>query len=367
MKKEPDINTNSAKSTPDELSRKVAETAIRIGVLTLLLFWCFQIVRPFIATIVWGAIIAVAIHPVYRTLVDLLRGRRRLAAILLSVGFLVLLLVPTVLLTKLLVENVKTMAESFHHGQIIIPPPPEGVMKDWPVIGEFVTRTWSLASTNLSEALKLLQPQIKALGVWLLNVAASAGIGLIMFVFAFIIAGVFLTHSTGSHQLVHRISKRLVGERGDDFANLAEATIRSVARGVLGVAVIQALLAGLGFMVAGVPGAGIWTLMCLISAVVQVGVGPIVIPAIVYVFATGNTLTAVAFLVWSVLVMVLDNVLKPLLMGRGIDVPMLVIFLGAVGGMLLSGIVGLFVGAIVLALGYKLFQTWLHVEPSTQQ
>ncbi|MDH3543264.1 MAG: AI-2E family transporter, partial [Desulfobulbaceae bacterium] len=101
------------------------------------------------------------------------------------------------------------------------------------------------------------------------------------------------------------------------------------------------------------------------SAVVQVGVGPIVIPAIIYVFATGNTLTAVAFLVWGVLIMVLDNVLKPLLMGRGIDVPMLVIFLGAVGGMLLSGIVGLFVGAIVLALGYKLFQTWLNVELST--
>ncbi|MEJ2270111.1 MAG: AI-2E family transporter [Desulfobulbaceae bacterium] len=342
MKKEPDINTNSAKSTPDELSRKVAETAIRIGVLTLLLFWCFQIVQPFIATIVWGAIIAVAIHPVYRALVDLLRGRRRLAATLLSFGFLVLLLVPTVVLTKLLVENVTTLAEGFHRGQIIIPPPPEGV-KDWPVIGDLVARIWSLASTNLSEALKPLQPQIKALGLWLVNVAASAGIGLIMFIFAFIIAGVFLTYSAGSHRLAHGISKRLVGERGDDFANLAEATIRSVARGVLGVAVIQALLAGLGFMVA----------------------GPIVIPAIIYVFATGNTLTAVAFLVWGVLIMVLDNVLKPLLMGRGIDVPMLVIFLGAVGGMLLSGIVGLFVGAIVLALGYKLFQTWLNVELST--
>ena len=366
MKQESDITTKPAPAGPDQLPGRVAETAIRIGVLALLLFWCFQIIKPFIVTVLWGAIIAVAIHPVYRTLVDLLQGRRRLAAILLSVGFLILLLVPTVLLTKLLVENVKTLAESFHHGQITIPPPPEGV-KGWPVIGDFVARIWTLASTNLSEALKLLQPQFKALGVWLLNVAASAGIGIIMFVFAFIIAGVFLTHSSGSHELAHRIAKRLVGERGDDFANLAEATIRSVARGVLGVAVIQALLAGLGFMVAGVPGAGIWTLMCLISAVVQVGVAPIVIPAIVYVFATGNTLTAVAFLVWSVLVMVLDNVLKPLLMGRGIDVPMLVIFLGAVGGMLLSGIVGLFVGAIVLALGYKLFQTWLHAEPSTQQ
>ena len=128
---------------------------------------------------------------------------------------------------------------------------------------------------------------------------------------------------------------------------------------MLGVSVIQALLAGLGFVAAGVPGAGIWALLCLISAVVQVGVGPIVIPVIVYLFATADPVTAVLFLIWGVFIMVLDNVLKPLLLGRGVDVPMVVIFLGAIGGMLLSGIVGLFVGAIVLALGYKLFQAWL--------
>ena len=112
-------------------------------------------------------------------------------------------------------------------------------------------------------------------------------------------------------------------------------------------------------MAAGVPGAGIWTLLCLISAVVQVGVGPIVIPAIIYVFATATPVTAVIFLIWNVFIMVLDNILKPLLLGRGVDVPMVVIFLGAIGGMLLSGIVRLFIGAIVLALGYKLFQAWL--------
>jgi predicted PurR-regulated permease PerM len=362
MNEKPDMTSNATGTGPGELSRKVADTVIRIGVPALLLFWCFQIVRPFIVTVLWGAIIAVAIHPVYRTLTNLLQGRQRLAASLLSVTFLALLLVPTVVLTKLLVNNVTTLAENFHRGQIVIPPPPEGV-KEWPLIGDFVMRIWSLAATNLSEALKLLQPQIKALGVWLVNVAASAGIGLIMFIFAFVIAGIFLAHSADSYLLAHRISKRLVGERGEEFANLAEAIIRSVARGVLGVAVIQALLAGLGFMVAGIPWAGIWTLLCLISAVVQIGVGPIVIPAIIYVFATGDTVTAIAFLIWGVLIMLLDNVLKPLLIGRGVDVPMLVIFLGAVGGMLLSGIVGLFVGAIVLVLGYKLFQTWLNTEP----
>jgi predicted PurR-regulated permease PerM len=364
MHSEPLMKANPPDTNPGEMSRKVAETAIRIGVLALLLFWCFLIVKPFIVTIAWGAIIAVAIYPAYRYLADMLHGRHRLAAILLSTGLLILLLVPTVVLTKLLVKNVTNLADNFRQGQIVIPPPPVKV-NDWPVIGDFVARIWGLASTNFSEALKLLQPQIKALGVWLVNIAASAGIGLIMFVLAFVIAGIFLAHSSGSNRLAHGISKRLAGERGDDYAKLAEATIRSVARGILGVAVIQALLAGLGFMAAGVPVAGIWTLLCLISAIVQVGVGPIVIPAIIYVFATKSTVTAVAFLIWGVIIMVLDNVLKPLLMGRGVDVPMAVIFLGAVGGMLLSGIVGLFVGAIVLALGYKLFQAWLNAETPT--
>jgi predicted PurR-regulated permease PerM len=146
------------------------------------------------------------------------------------------------------------------------------------------------------------------------------------------------------------------------MADLAETTIRSVTRGVLGVAVIQSLLAGLGFAVVGLPGTGIWALPCLISATVQLGVGPIVIPAVIYVFATGSTLTAVLFLIWSVIVLLLDNILKPLLLGRGVDVPMLVIFLGSIGGMLMMGIVGLFIGAVVLALGYKLLQGWMKLE-----
>ena len=137
-----------------------------------------------------------------------------------------------------------------------------------------------------------------------------------------------------------------------------------VAQGVLGVAIIQTLLAGLGFIVVGLPGAGIWAFLCLISATVQIGVGPIVIPAVIYVFMTGDTTTAVIFLIWNALILVLDNVLKPMLLGRGVDVPMAVIFLGAIGGLLAFGIVGLFVGAIVLTLGYKLFQAWIAAKPA---
>ncbi|MCB1751973.1 MAG: AI-2E family transporter [Gammaproteobacteria bacterium] len=356
------MSTNPLASLRDEWSGKAAETAIRLGVLAILLVWCFQILQPFILPFLWAVIIAVAIYPLYVSLVNVLQGRTAIAAALITVGFLVILMVPTVMLTKHLVANVAALADGIRQGRIEIPPPPDAV-RAWPLIGDAVANAWNLVLTNFVEALRLVEPQLKVLGLWLLSVAAKAGVGLLVFVAAFVIAGILLANSAQGHRLAYRVSRRLVGERGDKFADLAGATIRSVARGVLGVAVIQALLAGLGFMAAGVPGAGIWALLCLISAVVQIGVGPIVIPVVIYVFVTGDTVIAVVFLVWNALIMVLDNILKPLLIGRGVDVPMIVIFVGAIGGMLLSGIIGLFIGAIVLALGYKLFQAWLAAQP----
>lgn len=355
------MNRNTEPNTREAWSGRVTETAIRLAALAIVLVWCFQILQPFVIPVVWGVIIAVAIFPLFDSLVRLLRGRRRIAAALITVLVLAILLVPAVMLTKLLVENITSLAHDLRGRGLAIPPPPDAV-KEWPLVGEPIARLWNQASTNLPDVLQLVEPQLKALGVWLIDVAAEAGVGMIMFVFAIVIAGVLLAYSANSHRIVHAISRRLVGERGEDYANTAEATIRSVSRGVLGVAVIQAVLAGLGFIVAGVPAAGIWALLCLITATVQIGVGPVVIPVIVYVFATGDTLTAVLFLVWNALIMVLDNVLKPLLLGRGVNVPMLIIFLGSIGGLLWSGIVGLFIGAIVLALGYKLFQAWLTME-----
>lgn len=355
------MTTNSQPGALPQISRKIAETTIRIVVALALFVGCMQILRPFIVPFLWATIIAVAIYPAYFKLVKLVNGRRKLAATLVSLSFLILLIVPTFMLTKVLVSNVAHLAQEFRHDQIEIPLPPDSV-SEWPLVGEPIASTWTLAATNLPEALKLVQPQLRAFGSWLVEVGASAGIGMLMFIFAFVIAGILLVHSSSCNWLSHAIARRLVGSRGDSLADLVEATIRSVARGVLGVAVIQALLAGIGFLVAGVPGAGIWALLCLVAATVQVGVGPIVIPAIIYVFATGDTVTAVIFLIWNSMIMVLDNILKPMLLGRGLDVPMVVIFLGAIGGMLALGIVGLFLGAIFLALGYKLFQAWLELE-----
>ena len=171
--------------------------------------------------------------------------------------------------------------------------------------------------------------------------------------------GVLLASTQVAAQTARTFGARLAGDQGADFIDVAEATVRSVARGILGVALIQSLLAGLEFLVVGIPGAGLWALIALFFSVIQLGVFPVTIPIVIYVFATADIVTAVIFLIWSLFVGLIDNVLKPILLGRGVKVPMLIIFVGSIGGFISSGIIGLFTGAVVLALGYKLFLAWL--------
>jgi len=345
--------------------RKALEATIRIGLLVLLVLWCFEIVKPFIVPVIWGIIIAVATFPGYRRLLPPLGDRRGLAAAVVVVLMLVLLIGPTIMLADTLVAGAQQLAKGLGDGTLRIPPPPESVTA-WPVIGTPVHKFWELASVNLASALDEIGPQLKALGSWLLSAAGGVGFGILQFVFAIIIAGILLANAEGGDKAADSIANRLMGEQGWKYADLARTTVRGVARGILGVALIQSILAGLGFLAIGLPGAGLLALLCLILAVVQVGVGPIIIPAVIYVFATADTVPAVLFLVWSLFVTLLDNFLKPILLGRGAKVPMTVIFIGAIGGFLAHGIVGLFVGAVVLSLGYTLFRAWLDEGPKTK-
>jgi predicted PurR-regulated permease PerM len=180
-----------------------------------------------------------------------------------------------------------------------------------------------------------------------------------MFVVAIFIAGALLPHGERASQLARRVAFMIAGKRGPEMAELAASSVRSVTRGVLGVAVIQSLLAGLGMLVVGVPAAGLWTLLILILAVMQLPAMLVLIPVILYVFSASSTVTAVLFTVWAVPVGLSDNVLKPLLMGHGSPVPMLVLFMGSLGGFMAGGILGLFVGAVILSLGYTVFMAWV--------
>ena len=343
--------------------RRAVEAAIRIGVLALLVAWSFLIVRPFIAPILWGVIIAVAIFPAYRALADKLGGRRKLTAALVTLLALALLLVPAWKFFGGTVDAVQSMAEQLDAGTLSIPPPTDKVAT-WPLIGENVHSIWSQASANLEATVRQYESQVRAFGAWLLSFVAGLGMGVVHFVISIIIAGVFLATAGSGKDAALRVSTRFAGDRGAALTNMTEKTIRSVAPGVLGIATIQSILGGVGMAVVGVPAAGLWALLILILAIIQLPPLLILGPVAVYVFSTASTVPAVLFLIWAIIVSGSDTFLKPLLLGRGVDVPMLVVLLGAIGGMMMMGIIGLFLGAVILAIGYQLFIAWLEDVPS---
>jgi predicted PurR-regulated permease PerM len=337
--------------------RRALEVSIHVALLGLLAAACLLILRPFIPLIAWGIIIAIAVYPAYYRVQNLLGGRSRLAAVVCTVFLSAVLLVPVALLTGSLVEGIQSLAARLKEGTPLIPPPPPRI-GTWPVIGTRLKDAWELASKNLAAALQTFAPQIKAIIPELFLASAGVGLAVLQWILSVIVAGVLLANSAICGKTARSLANRLFGEKGPEFEDLAGATVRSVTNGIIGVALIQSIFAAVGFLVAGVPGAGLWGMVFLFAAVLQVG-GLVLIPAVIYMFAIASTTKAVIFLVWCVFVALMDNVLKPLLLGRGVSVPTAVVFLGAIGGFVAMGIIGLFVGAIVLSVGYKLFLAWL--------
>jgi predicted PurR-regulated permease PerM len=356
MKKITDPAVNNQNFIDDSL-----KPAIRIGLIALLVWWCFLIFRPFLIPVLWAIIIAVAVYPFYRKLENGLGGRSKLTAALFTLAAIALLMVPTVMLFGSLIDGVKELSAGLKNGTLTIPPPTDSVAT-WPIIGESVHKFWHSGSVNLQETLLRIGPQLKEIAGDLLYSGGELALGVIQFVFSIIIAGVFLARAGNCHTISNKIFRSFVGERGGELVDLSSATIRSVAQGVLGVAIIQALLAGVGMLIVEVPGAGFWAFLVLLLAVVQLSPLLVMAPVIFYVFSVSSQTTAVIFAIWSVLVSISDSFLKPLLLGRGVQIPMLVILVGAIGGMMLSGIIGLFVGAVVFSLGFTLFHAWLDKE-----
>lgn len=342
----------------DDSTKKTVEMTIKIGMILLLFAWCFFIVEPFIVPLVWSLIITVSIYPIYNRMVVLLSGRKTLTAILMILTLLLIIAIPCIILIGIIANNVEELARQLSDGTFTIPLPTEKVAS-WPLIGESLFKYWKLASTNLVGALQQISPQLKTLGKWLITASFSLTVSFLQLLLAIIISGVLLVNAEGGQRLAVAIGKRFVGEKSEEFRLLSETTIRSVASGILGVALIQSLLAGLGFVVADVPGAGLLTLLCFFLAVIQVGPSFIVLPIAVYVFSYHDTLFSLIFMVWAVFIGFIDNILKPILLGRGTSIPSVIIAIGAIGGMIFSGIIGLFVGAVVLALGYELFRAWV--------
>jgi predicted PurR-regulated permease PerM len=337
---------------------RTTEATIRIAMVSLLAVWCFQIVKSFIMPVVWGIVIATATYPAYRWLGRILGGRERVAAALLVLVGLIIFVVPPVVSAGSLVDSVQWLMTGLEDGSLEIPPPPENVAT-WPFIGERLHQVWQLANVNLIGALQQLGPHLTPLAGGFLSAVAGLGLGVLHFVISIVLAGVFLVSSSSGASAAEAIAMRIIGDRGAELIALSGATVRGVAQGIIGVALIQSVLVAIGLFAVGVPHASLWAALCLLLAVVQLPPLLVLLPIIGYVFSTSGTTTAVVFAVWSVLASSSDTFLKPILLARGLDLPMVVIFMGAIGGFMNAGFIGLFVGAVVLGLGYKLFMAWL--------
>lgn len=336
---------------------RALEVTIRIGLLIAMVAAVLLILRPFIPLAIWGVIIAIAAHPTYVRFNKLLRGHKNLAAILFSCLLLAMLVAPCILLTRSVVEGAQSIIAKLKDGTPVIPPPPSRVA-DWPLIGVPLHSAWELASNNLSAAIRNFAPQIKTILSNLFLASAGIALAALQWVFAIVLAGILLASDEKAATITASISKRLMGKRGPELEAVATSTIRSVTRGIIGVALIQSFLAAIGFFIGRIPGAGIWSITFLVASVLQVGL-VVLIPAIIYVFAVGSTTHATLFLGWCVMVGIIDNFLKPLLLGREASVPMLVVFVGTIGGFMAMGAIGFFVGSVVLSVGYELFLSWL--------
>jgi predicted PurR-regulated permease PerM len=340
--------------------RRIAETSLRIALLFLLLYWCYNIIKPFLDILLWSVIFAVAIFPLYKGMYSRIGGRKKLAATIIIVIMLIVMILPGILFAKSLYEGVAYIRTQYESAGNIIPEASENI-KTWPVIGPFIFEKWNWISQNVGEALKEYSPQIKQFLVGFFSSVASAGGAFLKLIISIIVAGFLLIASDKAARLSHDVFSKLLGEKGPEFAGMAEKTVRTVIKGIVGVAFIQSILFGIGMIVAGVPLAGLWFILSLILGIIQIGIFPISVPIIIYVFATKSTAVAIIFLIWSGLVSPIDNILKPIFLGQGAAVPMPVIFIGSIGGFIASGLVGLFTGAVIFSVAYKLFMFWIEV------
>ncbi|MGB5395412.1 MAG: AI-2E family transporter [Lutimonas sp.] len=340
----------------------IYDTVIRLMILFLIIAWCMMIIFPFVNVLLWSFILAMALYPLHHSLSKRLGGKSKLASFILVFSLLTLIFIPAWFLVSSMIEEVKQITTDYSNGALTLSPPAENI-KEWPLIGEKLYAFWLNASENLAQTILENKTQISAFLSKIFKGVLGAASGTLQIMLALIIAGILLVVK-GIGESVRKFFVKLAGDQGQDFADTTMKIVSNVVKGVIGVAAIMSLIHAILFVLADIPYAGILTLLVFILAILQIPAMLVTLPVIIYLFTVKETMPAV---LWTVLLLIAglsDNFLKPILLGKGAPVPMLVIFIGVVGGFLLSGFIGLFTGAIVLSIGYKLFLAWLNSEES---
>jgi len=345
---------------PNPASR-LWDTLIRVALIVGLGALCFQALSPFLRLIVWSIILAITIYPLHQKLARRIRGKQGLTSTILVLVGITLIVVPTWLLMNSFADSIQSFIGAVQQNTLQIPQANEGVKK-LPVVGDKIYGAWSKANADLPGLLQSMQPKISELARDAVGMVANIAKTMLLFLASFIVASIVMAYGESGSKTSSAFMTRIAGPaRGESLLKLSVATIRAVALGVIGVATIQAILVGLALMFAGIRVAGVLAIITLVLGIAQVPALIITLPVIIYIWASGDYSSGSAIMHTIILLLTggADNVLKPLMLGRGVAVPMPVVLIGALGGMASGGILGMFVGATGLALGYEIFMHWV--------
>lgn len=349
-------------SSPQKFTYQgLADSAVRFGLGIFLVVMCARVIQPFVNLALWSVVLAIALYPVHKMIAARMGGRQGRAASVLVLAGLLLIGVPTVLLGTSFASGVHSAYEGLEAGTLALPPPKQSVA-ELPVVGDKLYSAWSAAASNLPQFVLDNKEALRSVSKRGLAAAASTAGSVMLFLASLIIAGIIMAYGESGSAAMRDIIGRFAGEhRGPSLQALITATVRSVATGVIGVAFIQALILGVGFLWAGIPVAGLLAIAVMVLGILQAPALLVTIPVIAYLWMSGDASTTmnIVYTVYLFVGGLADNVLKPMLLGRGVDAPMPVILLGALGGMVSGGIVGLFIGAVILAVGYQIFMDWV--------
>ena len=339
--------------------RDLPRTVFAVLLIALLIVSSLWILRPFLLSIVWAMMIVVATWPLMLQVQARLR-RRALAVMVMSLAMLVIFFAPVLLMIDTLAEHTDTITGWVHTlTSSPIPPPPEWV-RSVPLVGEKIASVWdSIAASGKGELAARVAPYASDAARWIARFAGSAGLLVVQLLLTLVISVILYSNGESARATLIAFGRRLAGDNGERVVVLAGASIRAVAIGVVGTALAQTVLAGIGMAVAGIPFASLLTAVILLFCIAQIGPLIVLIPAVIWLFWNDQTVWGAALLVWSLVVGMLDNVLRPYLIRKGADLPLLLIFAGVIGGLIAFGIIGLFVGPVMLAVAYTLLNTWL--------
>jgi predicted PurR-regulated permease PerM len=352
----------------NRIANRLLDVLIRAGLILALAVLCYRVFAPFLGLMIGALIMAVMLYPLQQSLARKIGGRQGLAATLLAVAGIVLIAVTAVPMIESLSKRVPQFISAVRSDELSIPAPGPSV-KTWPIVGERVYGMWSMAHSDLPALVQRMQPQIGDFTKSVLRMIGGLGVDLVQFFFSFIIAAIIMAYGAAGTRGAHAIARRVVGPaRGTQLIALSTATIRAVAIGVIGIAFIQATLVGIALLIAGIPWAGVLALIVLVLGVAQVPASLVILPCIAYLWMGGDYSIgeSIGYTLLLAVCSSADNVLKPLLLGRGVDAPMPIILIGALGGLANSGFLGLFLGATLLALGYNLFMGWVEYDPDNE-